>query len=247
MNTRYQGMPGYVPSEPISAHITALHDMGLPLASIARDAGVTREPFRLIYHRTWDTVRVRQAAAIKAVTHHPNPRQQIVLAVGAVRRLRALHAISWMWKDIAAHTPGVSASSIATLARPGHERTICSWETWAAIRDTYDALSGTPAPESIGAMRAKNAAADRRWPPPLDWEDHDIDDPRVTVKPSGRETRTGMDERAEWRRRDVARLTRVGFSADEIAVRLNVSQRQVVRDRAANAALCAVADDESAA
>ncbi len=246
--TRYAGV-GYVPSEILRAHIDTLNGMGLPLASIARDAECTPGCVRNIHRGIWDTTSIRHAAAIKGVTHHPSPRQQIVLAVGAVRRAQALHAIGWTWQLIAEHTPGVTAGAIATMTRAGHERTICAWATWTTMHAAYETLSGTPAPESVGATKARNAARTRSWPPPLDWEDLDIDDPRVTVSPSGVETRTGLRERADARRQEVARLTRAGFSADEIAVRVGVTKRQVVRDRQAAGvgAGSGVAGEESAA
>jgi lambda repressor-like predicted transcriptional regulator len=231
MATRFRGLPGHIPLEPVRAHVDTLHGMGLPLASIARDAGCTPATVRNIHCGVWAKVRTRHALAIKSVTHHPNPRQQVVLAIGAVRRAQALHAIGWTWRALAEHTPGVTAGAIATMTRPGHERTLCAWETWAVIRDAYEKLSGTPGPEGVSAMKARNAAKRRKWLPPLNWEDLDIDDPRVRQKRSGPPSGNGAAERRAARRRTVARLSQSGLSAEEIAARMRVSSRTIVRDR----------------
>ncbi|RJO71424.1 hypothetical protein D5S18_24960 [Nocardia panacis] len=230
LRTRYGGAPGYISPEPVRAHILELTALGLPMASIARDAGCTEVCVRSVVEAKWATIRIRQAAAIMAVDFRPTERQGNVLAVGAVRRLRALQAIGWTWPAVAEHTPGISTGAIRQMTRPGHERILIAWQTWATIRDAYERLSGTPG--TAGRTRlVRNAARTKLWAPPLDWEDHDIDDPRVSVKPSGQPTGTGLRERAAERRRQVAQLTALGRTADEIADRLGISQRQVVRHR----------------
>lgn len=237
LNTAYAGLPGYLDPPPIRDHINTLHAHGLPLASIARDAGLNEHSVYRIHAGLHDSVRVRAAVALMAVTHHPNERQAVVLAIGALRRLRALHSLGWSWRAIAHHLP-LSEYRVCQLVT--RQQVTVTWQHWAAIRDAYEKLSGTAGP----SVRARNAADRRGWPTPLDWEGVDIDDPRVTVAPSrlhaahGRvakaEQRSRADDRraaVAARRAKVAELTAAGFSAAEIAVRLGVTQRTVVRDR----------------
>ncbi|WP_280330527.1 helix-turn-helix domain-containing protein [Nocardia wallacei] len=227
MATRFSGIPGYVPSGPIADHIETLAGFGLPLSSIARDAGCTHECVEGVLRRLWRTTRVRQATAIMAVSHRPNERQEIVLAIGAVRRLRALHAIGWTWHALSAHTPGLSASLLSQIARPGANRIIMSWSAWATIRDAFEKLSGTPGTQGR-AKHARLAAERRDWPAPLDWEGLDIDDPRVTAARSGPPKVTQRTRAAD--RRELAReLLELGLSVETTAARLGVTVRQVER------------------
>ncbi|BCK58340.1 hypothetical protein NWFMUON74_61120 [Nocardia wallacei] len=227
MATRFSGIPGYVPSGPIADHIEELAGFGLPLSSIARDAGCTPECVESILRRMWKTTRIRQATAIKAVTFHPNERQEIVLAIGAVRRLQALHAIGWTWQALSAHTPGISASLLSQMARPGADRIIMSWTAWRTVHDAYEKLSGTPGTQGR-AKHARLAAERRKWPAPLDWEDLDIDDPRVTAVRSGPPKVTQWTV-AEDRRERAQVLSEEGASVEQIAERLGVTPRQVER------------------
>ncbi|OXR39822.1 hypothetical protein B7C42_08110 [Nocardia cerradoensis] len=232
------GVPGFMPVERVQTHIAGLLELRLPIASIARDAGVTKKTVLNIHHGAYETVRTRIAVPILRVDFHPNERQGNVLAVGAVRRLRALHALGWTWGRIAARTPGVSQTTISQLARSGTDTVLIAWDTWHAIHTAWEELSGTPATEGRFEL-ARQHARKELWAPPLDWEDLDIDDPRVTVTPSGAASGIGLRERADDRRREVARLTGIGLSAEEIAVRLGITKRHVVRYRQeTNTRLC---------
>jgi hypothetical protein len=244
--TRFGDAPGYIPNAPVRDHIATLTGMGLPLASIARDAGVGYTCVVAANSGAFDNIRIRQAAAIRAVDFHPNERQQVVIAIGAARRLRALHALGWTWHAISEHC-GVDKQILSRYAHPDSKRPAIDWPLWKAIHDSYEQLSGTPGPIGQSANKARAQSRRRGWAPPLDWHGHDIDDPRVAAKVSGVETRTGTAELAEWRREKVAGLTRVGFSAEEIAVRVGVSKRQVVRDRQATGARGGEWDDGTAA
>jgi hypothetical protein len=230
MKTRFAGMPGYVDSTPIREHIQYLVDHQLPMSSIARDAGVRYHCVLNISTGKWDTTRIRQATAIRAVDWHPNPRQQVVSAIGAVRRLRALHALGWSWHVLSLRCP-LTAAVITKIAAPAPPRRHINWDTWSAIHDLYEQLSATPAPKGQSSTQARNRARKHGWAPPLDWEGHDIDDPTVIVKPSGVAKGNGFRERADVRREEVARLTAAGLSIEQIAVRLGISKRHVVRYR----------------
>jgi DNA-binding CsgD family transcriptional regulator len=150
---------------------------------------------------------------------------------GTQRRLRALHAIGWTWQALSAHT-GTSASAVSQLAGSGQRKAVTP-ETAAKVRAIYDRLWDV-FPEGASADRARSYAARKRWMPPLAWDDDTIDDPaaRSHCYAQGATYHLTRAERAET----VARLTRAGLSAAQIAVRLGITERMVTRDRAKGAA-----------
>lgn len=211
------GIPTMVDPAPYRAHLTTLIGLGLPLHSIARDAGVSDHHLTNIVNGSYQRLRIRHAQAIVAVTHHPNPRQERVLAIGAIRRIQALRALGWRWSNIAAET-GLPIGTLSVLASVG--RTTIMWSHWEAIRVAYERLSAR-----VGTGRRAH------FPTPLDWEYHDIDDPRVTVTAQPWKPKTAAEILAE-RLDKVAELTAAGLSADQIAEQLGTSQRSVERYRA---------------
>lgn len=223
IRTRYNGV-GFVSAQPVRDHINELRGLGLTSASIARDAGVHIKAVRELGDGDRETSRVRVAHAIMRVDFHPNPRQEMVLSIGALRRVRALANLGWSSTHIA-NNAKISVEVVQML----HRCPTTGWATWSAIRDTYEALSATLATEGRPKY-VRNLARARGWPAPLDWEGHDIDDPRVEVVAQPWQPKT-MQELLAERRAQVAELTAAGLSAAEIADRLGVAQRTVVRDR----------------
>ncbi|WP_280505791.1 helix-turn-helix domain-containing protein [Nocardia farcinica] len=233
MRTTLAGLPGYVPSAPVREHVHLLHDdFGLPLASIARDAQVHYSCIQNINLGVSETTRIRHARAIMAVTHTPNQRQQIVLAIGAARRLHALQAIGWTFPAIA-NEMGYARDALYRISR----YRFTAWETWAAVHDVYEKLSGTPC--TTGRHRlARNLAERDGHPAPLDWEGLDIDDPRVMAVPS-RTTVPSRAERTAALRETVAELRAEGLAPVQIGQRMGLHprtiERAIVEDRHAAA------------
>ncbi|WP_280245541.1 helix-turn-helix domain-containing protein [Nocardia abscessus] len=203
--------------------------MGLPLRSIARDAGVSDASIRKSLLNPRPTMQYRHAQALKGVSHKPNERQEFVLAIGAVRRLQALRMIAWSCDALAAET-GLRDDYINQLTnRPP---VLLPYGMWKLIHDLYERLSGTPGPSERGRTFASRYA----WGAPLDWEAEglDIDDPRVMWEPAldpPPPPAPTIRELSAQRRAEVARLTEKGLSAAEIAEQIGISQRQVVRLR----------------
>jgi len=222
MRTPLAGLPGYVPSGPVRAHVRELADLGLPLASIARDARVHYSCIQNINLGLSETTRIRHARAIMAVTHPPNERQQIVLAIGAARRLYALQAIGWTFPTLATES-GLTRDYLYNVTR----YKFTAWETWSAIRDTYERLSGTPSTTGRHQMARRLAERDGH-PAPLDWEGLDIDDPRVTATRSRPAVFTRAEKTATLRA-TVAELAAEGLNADQIAHRLGLHPRTIER------------------
>lgn len=221
--TKYNGI-AYVPPGPVVAHIRDLVGMGLPRMSIARDAGVSQDYLTHLLAEIHPVLRVRQATALRAVSHRPNERQQRVLSIGAGRRLAALGVLCWPGPVLAAET-GMTPADISHLIH--HRALVMDWHRWKAVADLYERLSGSigDSPKSrTYALRSGAFSA-------LDWEDLDIDHPRVTPQPAEPEKPPTYRELSAQRAIEVAGLTERGLSAVQIAERMGISDRQVMRLR----------------
>lgn len=165
-------------------------------------------------------------------------------ATGGRRRIQALAAIGWSLAE---------QSALMGLERSAaHAITTRSWlwpGTAERIRALYDKLAMTPGP----SVRARNEAARRGWFPPLAWDDDAIDDP--AARPSAGTNLRRVDGRAfdevavqramhgdavhlrpVERVEATRRLTRLGYSATQIAERLHTTPRSVQRQRGARSA-----------
>lgn len=223
-----RGIPAKIPADRVRAHLQSLTDIGIRPTMIARAAGVSRGVPERILRGEWGNVGIRHASALMSVTHMPHPEQSLVLSVGSVRRICALRAYGWTAAELSTRLgyddPGES-QRIQT-------RSLVTYAMWCRVRDVYDTLSVTHG----GSQRAVNHARRQGWMLPMEWEGHDIDDPRVTPASTRRTPGRDRDaERAEKieRRAEVARLTKAGWSAVQIADQLGVDARTVVRDRSA--------------
>ncbi|MBF6333517.1 helix-turn-helix domain-containing protein [Nocardia transvalensis] len=164
------GIPARVPEAEVRAHIQTLRSWGFTDTAIAAAAGVSQKTVWLIRHGTYPTSQIDRAARLMTVTHIPVPAQAglMVPNIGTSRRLHALMAIGWPQRRLAARL-GVSQAAV-------HQYTIHRWvryETWRAICDLYEELSGTPGPSPSLAKQSR----DRGFAPPLLWDGLDIDHP----------------------------------------------------------------------
>lgn len=127
-------------------------------------------------------------------------------ATGTVRRIRALQALGWRYRDIdeAAGRGGRNwAHNLTTQAR-------VHLDTAELVEAVYDRLSMTPGPSD----RVRKHAQKMRWAPPLAWDDIDHDEaprlggPSVDLDPvvverllAGERIRSTPAEKAEAMRR----------------------------------------------
>jgi len=117
-------------------------------------------------------------------------------SAGTVRRIQALVARGWSQARIAGML-GMGAANLGDLL---YRREAVTAARARAVRSLYARLWDQPPPESshrekIAASRARRYAAERRWPPPMAWDD--IDNPRA--RPAAgwrRETGISRQERA---------------------------------------------------
>lgn len=174
VNKRYRlrkarGIPGTMPIHLVQARIRELNDINVTNQMIAYAADVTVQCIDTIMRRSSSYARIDTAAKIWTVTHHPHPRQKLVLAIGARRRIRALNAIGWPTTELAARI-GINSNYVLNDSIAREHITL---ERWTAIRDLYEELSGTPG----GSATTISAARRYRYAPPLAWEGRDINDP----------------------------------------------------------------------
>jgi DNA-binding CsgD family transcriptional regulator len=222
-----RGIPSHTPAEPIRAHILRLRGYGMTDAMIARAAGIANQTVANIRTGEFVTVRIRHAAAVMRVTHTPDASQAYVLSVGAVRRVQALRASGWPMDQIASRV-GVAAETLyQNCTRP-----TITYARWRQVVDVYEELSATPG----GNKQAADHARRRRWYLPMEWHGYDIDDPRVTPKRARRDARAAAAAARLERVELIHELTRAGVSAAEIAERVGVDKRTVVRFRSKVAA-----------
>lgn len=208
-----------VPTGPIWAHIDRLVAEGWPLVRIAEAADVDVQ----LIHQRHATMHKAKAARIfmvdRARMYAMASDNDHVPAVGARRRIQALHAIGWSCLDI------IPTGSVASRAAQPH-RKVVSAATWRQVAEAYDRLSMTHGNGRQAARRARKNG----WPPPLCWDDDDIDDPKA--EPARARTR-GDDRRGPRAEmlEQVAELTQRGMSAAAIAIEFGVNKRTIQRCR----------------
>ena len=91
-------------------------------------------------------------------------------ATGTQRRLQALARLGWSWRHVGAEL-GVSAARVSAMLKAKRVRR----DTAAKILALYDRWSMTVGPST----HSRSRAIEKGWPPPLDWEGRDIDNPRA--------------------------------------------------------------------
>jgi len=161
-------------------------------------------------------------------------------ARGTHRRIQALHARGWSFSELSRRL-GLTRTSLrgvlfnASVKRTTHER-ICALFSELAMEAPP---MSTPV-ERRSASLARRHASVQGWPPPLAWDDIDFDD-----EPARADVDSAVDEvlveRAAHgegvaltvaeRRAAVRLLNGIGYSDREIAERLRVASRTIVRDR----------------
>jgi len=217
---------GRIRADVIRDHITRLRNSGMSIDQIAEDAGMTGNGLLYIIQRgKW--VRRQSAAAILAVTVNIGPSRVVVDATGSSRRIAALMRIGWSQRAIAREA-GLSQARIWDAL---HRDAIAA-ATAERIRQTFDRLHMTPGTNA----RSVKFATRQGYPPPLAWDEDAIDDP--AAKPSRQagksKSQAELLEDIAERRDVVRRLANYGLSASQIAERVGVTRRQVVRYQAAN-------------
>lgn len=212
--------------------------VGEPAPAISPDCPGTGEHGTLNAHRFHrcrcpEARRAHNRYRTQLRVDHLHGRRRTIDATGTHRRLQALTAIGWTDEALAAQL-GVTRGALYQL----RQRSKVYRPTERRVSALYNRLWQTPGPSSA----ARTRAADAGWLPPLWWDDARIDDP--TYDPRADVHAPSVDEVAVARamRGDrvpltrperlaaVAQLNAEGTPHREIARRLGVHDRQVLRD-----------------
>lgn len=170
------GQPLSYDIDEVRDHIRALQRAGMRLDDIATAADVNRSTVSGIRYQANRRFVCRDNAlrilAVPVPTPTPGPRTaNLVPVLGTLRRMRALARIGWTFTDIIA----ASGTDLHRLDQVKDQE----WVTVrfaAAIQTAYEALSMQRGPSVQTAARA----AKKGWPPPLAWNDDEIDNPAAT-------------------------------------------------------------------
>lgn len=210
----YGALPtrGYTDSARASRHLKALNAAGFSWRQLAALTGMTEQGLYLAR----DGVRVRVATEQKILgvpLPAPFSGRGLVDAVGLQRRIRALQALGWTQRELERRMDLHPRRLSTVLRRPQVYTPIAR-----AISRVYDELSMTLGP----SQKTRAIARNQGWPPPLAWNDDEIDDPSATPNHAVH-VATTADERIE-------ELRDLGvFNVDQIAERLGRRPKSVER------------------
>lgn len=152
----------------VREHLGQLVSYGLPPRSIGQAGGVARNTVLAILDGRQVRCHRGVAAALLGVTTMPRPGQDIVLAVGAVRRVHGLAMQAWSLTSVAREL-GVAAPNLSHVCA----RKLITYDMWAAVRDVTERLAGQRGP----SVPAQTVALHRGWLPLAAWPANRIDDP----------------------------------------------------------------------
>lgn len=220
----------FTAAAPVREHVRSLMAAGIGTPRIAELSGV--QEARVLYllygqpHRGYPPPqRIRTTTARQLLALKPAAELlaggAVVDATGTRRRVQALVALGWSERHIAAQMP-VSYSHLAKVIQGTHEVTA---RTAAKARAVYDRLWDQAPPETtrgerIVAARSRARAARSDWPPPLAWDDDEIDDPAASPHPWKRGKLRDCAGTAE----DVTELLERGYTRGEAAERLGLKR-----------------------
>jgi len=239
---------GLVDAEPVREHVQLLGEFGIGYRQVGKVAGVSYSTMGHLLYNQPATLRITKATAEKLLAVTPDishiASTKGVPARGARRRLQALCRIGWSQARLSRELGGKRL--IVNEIVGGRKQTIAK-STHVKVAELYERLWATePAHDDHRSLitfnRARNAAAARRWVPPLGWDDIDtdvtppvpdaddagaVDEVAVQLACSGESVRLSPAERREA----VTRLVDAKLSDNQIADRLGCTDRTVLRIR----------------
>lgn len=156
----------------VRAHIGRLVTVGLPPRSIGQAAGVSGNTVLRLLYGGQQRSHLRVALSLLSVSTTPRAEQDIVLSIGAIRRVHALAAIGWPLSELGRQMD-MSQANVSHMAT----RRLITYGRWAAVRDLYDRLAEAPGPSDT----ARAVALHKGWLPPVSWSPERIDDPSAAA------------------------------------------------------------------
>lgn len=244
---------GLVDIVPVREHLLMLGEFGLGYKRVAALAGIGITPVRNVIWGRQDPgprkgemlKRIKRENAEKILAVKPDISAlapgKYIPARGTQRRIQALVARGWSQTKIAERV-GMTPSNFGGIQL----RDQVSVATHRAVAAAYDELWSALPPkdawrDSIAYSRSIRYARDRRWLPPLAWDDIDND-----IEPPVQDEPGGIDETAvelailgervrltpEERRECVKRLHAARWSDGRIAATIHCATKTVERIRA---------------
>ncbi|WP_221585583.1 hypothetical protein [Microbacterium sp. G2-8] len=251
---------GLVDADPAREHVELLGEFGIGYKRVARLADVSVTVVRNLVYGRQDAgprkgehvKRVKRETAERILAVKPDldalAPSASVPALGTRRRLQALVTLGWSPQRIAPRV-GLSPTNMTRVMTCDR----VSVATHRAVAAAYDELWNIAPPraawhDAAAYSRARRLARERRWLPPLAWDDPDTDaEPPVVpdrVEPTdgdepvldevaielacaGEQVRLSKPERLEA----VRRLHALRCSDRRIAQLLHRTDRTVLRDR----------------
>lgn len=212
----------FVDAQPVRDHIHALGEAGLGYKRVADLAGVPQGSMKkLLYgapsRNMGPSKRMRPAgaAALLAVRADLDTLADgaRIDAAGTRRRIQALACLGWSLGE-QARLIGWTTQNYCALQK----RDQVNVGTARIVRDLYDRLSMTPAPEGRnGVARARNEAARKGFLPPLAWDEDllDLPDDQLGTELAARAAAMGDEEvracnNARYKLGDPSPLIRAG-------------------------------------
>lgn len=150
---------------------------------------------------------------------------QYIDVTGTTRRVQALSRIGHSYTDIAA-AAGTARNRILSIAN-GLQPTVRR-DLAERLAAAYQQLAFKPPAANKYSARTRNVARSKGWHGPMAWDD--IDDPNALPEVD-KEPKPGRSRGESPDPDRVMRLTSEGLSAEQIALRLGVHKRTVVRAR----------------
>lgn len=221
--------PEFIDATETQEHLQKLRAAGTSWRRIAELSGIYRT--QLMRLRTATKIGRGTAERILAVEiasakHLVAADHDCVPAIGSARRVQALIAAGWTQTYIAQRL----GMTVGNLHPTTHmTRDFVSVRRDRDIRALFDELQMQPGT----SIRSRRLAAKHGWALPLEWDEESIDDPAAQPHRVRRTKRDDFVARLAERREKVRDLTDRGLSAQDIAIRLRMSARQVQRDRSA--------------
>jgi hypothetical protein len=217
-----------VPATRAQEHITHLLRM-MSVGAIADAAGVAETIVTGVLSR--EVIYARTERRILGVTKptQASGRHRVNIT-GSVRRLRALAAVGYSSRAIAAASD-LSACSIRLIQQEKSGETVEA-ATARAVVAAYDTLAMTPpiahTPKARQAIPVVKRHAERQgWVPPLAWDDTTIDDPAATPTGAGYVEPTLADQ--------IRELADMGLTepaiCDRLAAKPSTVQRTLERSK----------------
>lgn len=181
---------GFTDAAPVRDRLRQLIGAGYTVAQIASMTGAHYNTVYAIYHgQPWKgkapRTRCRVGLADKIMGFQPTPDMlpegTRIDATGTRRRLQALAAIGWSVASMADYL-GVDRGNFILVIRQDKVTAGRAQQVKEMYEELWDRVPDQSTPSKrAGVTNTRRWAASHKWPPPMWWDDDQIDDPTYRV------------------------------------------------------------------